>query len=257
MDCSNAVAAKPGLRELDLEMGAAVVVEIRVRAGGTPHGAPPPELPGAWGRSRAQSPLAAAAGPCAWPLKDVATAASGGAATASSTLTVPTPAAEAAGAASAATGGTAATRHLPLPPPLSVPQQLLPSPARTPPPAACAGAGAASAAAAAGDDGLCTICCDRAATCIFMECGHGGYCWRCAHLLYIRPPNECPVCRARIELVLQVADPDVPLGGRAPVLTPGAGERGHGLRLLGCIPCAGGQVLPTDASTTLGHGRST
>ncbi len=112
-----------------------------------------------------------------------------------------------------------------------VPQPLLPSPPRTP-----------VRAATPGDDGLCTICCDRSATCVFMECGHGGYCWRCAHLLYIRPPNECPVCRARIELVLQVSNPDVPLGGQAAVLTPGAADKQFGLALLGCLPCPGGRV---------------
>lgn len=64
---------------------------------------------------------------------------------------------------------------------------------------------AAAAAAAAGsddgdddDEGLCTICYDQPATCVLMECGHGGYCWRCAHLLFARPPSECPVCRQPI-----------------------------------------------------------
>lgn len=61
----------------------------------------------------------------------------------------------------------------------------------------------AAAAAAAGDadlddEGLCTICYDQPATCVLMECGHGGYCWRCAHLLFARPPSECPVCRQPI-----------------------------------------------------------
>lgn len=98
------------------------------------------------------------------------------------------------------------------------------------------------------DDGLCTICCDRPATCVFMECGHGGYCWRCAHLLYIRPPNECPVCRARIELVLEVSNPAVPLGTSAPVLQQGSAASGRpgGASLLGCLPCSGrAQPLPS------------
>jgi hypothetical protein len=68
---------------------------------------------------------------------------------------------------------------------------------------AAAGAAAAATAAAAGsddgdDEGLCTICYDQPATCVLMECGHGGYCWRCAHLLFARPPSECPVCRQSI-----------------------------------------------------------
>jgi hypothetical protein len=73
----------------------------------------------------------------------------------------------------------------------------------TPPGTACAGAAivaaaAAAAAAADEDEGLCTICYDAPATCVLMECGHGGYCWRCAHVLFARPPSECPVCRQRI-----------------------------------------------------------
>jgi hypothetical protein len=62
----------------------------------------------------------------------------------------------------------------------------------------------APVAAAAGhendddDDGLCTICFDQPATCVLMECGHGGYCWRCAHVLFARPPSECPICRQSI-----------------------------------------------------------
>ncbi|KAI8466322.1 MAG: hypothetical protein J3K34DRAFT_434193 [Monoraphidium minutum] len=95
------------------------------------------------------------------------------------------------------------------------------------------------------DDGLCTICCDRPASCVFMECGHGGYCWRCAHLLYARPPNECPVCRARIELVLEVSEPRVPLGASAFVVERRSAARRGTRGLLGCLPCHGGpQVLP-------------
>lgn len=57
------------------------------------------------------------------------------------------------------------------------------------------------------DDGLCTICYDNHASCVFMECGHGGYCWRCAHLLFARPPSECPVCRQPIQQVVELEDP--------------------------------------------------
>jgi hypothetical protein len=67
------------------------------------------------------------------------------------------------------------------------------------------------------DDGLCTICYDRPATCVLLECGHGGYCWRCAHVLYARPPNECPVCRQRIEQVVEMADPSASIGHLAQV----------------------------------------
>lgn len=74
--------------------------------------------------------------------------------------------------------------------------------------ATTAGAAAAAIAAGAGsddgdDEGLCTICYDQPATCVLMECGHGGYCWRCAHLLFARPPSECPVCRQSIMQVRQ------------------------------------------------------
>jgi hypothetical protein len=58
-----------------------------------------------------------------------------------------------------------------------------------------------------GEDGLCTICYDNHASCVFMECGHGGYCWRCAHVLFARPPSECPVCRAPIQQVVELEDP--------------------------------------------------
>jgi hypothetical protein len=71
----------------------------------------------------------------------------------------------------------------------------------------CSIPGCAAPTAAAGghagsddgdDEGLCTICYDNQATCVLMECGHGGYCWRCAHVLFARPPSECPVCRQKI-----------------------------------------------------------
>jgi hypothetical protein len=52
---------------------------------------------------------------------------------------------------------------------------------------------------------LCTICFERAASCVFLECGHGGVCKRCGYLLFVRPPNECPHCRQRIEQVVQVS----------------------------------------------------
>ena len=50
-------------------------------------------------------------------------------------------------------------------------------------------------------DDTCIICYDGTATCVFLDCGHGGFCQRCAYLLYVRPPSECPTCRAAIEQV--------------------------------------------------------
>lgn len=54
------------------------------------------------------------------------------------------------------------------------------------------------------EEELCVICYDGAATCVLLECGHGGFCRRCAYLLFVRPPNECPTCRAVIEQVVEV-----------------------------------------------------
>ena len=39
------------------------------------------------------------------------------------------------------------------------------------------------------------------ASCVLLDCGHGGMCRRCATLLFVRPPNECPTCRRGIEQV--------------------------------------------------------
>lgn len=103
-----------------------------------------------------------------------------------------------------------------------------------PPPGCCAGGGgggghgasaaalppppsAAAAAADTDDDGLCTICYDRPATCVFIRCGHGGYCWRCAHVLYARPPSECPVCRQAIDQVVELEEPHAKVGQPARV----------------------------------------
>jgi hypothetical protein len=55
--------------------------------------------------------------------------------------------------------------------------------------------------AADDDDGSCVICYDAPGTCVFLECGHSGFCRRCARLLYVRPPNECPACRQPLQLV--------------------------------------------------------
>jgi len=214
--------------DLDLEMGhASVMVEIRVRPGGAPRTPQPVPVP----------PLAAAAVSSpkpgvnqhvcnikAWPLED-----------------------DDAASVQTDTDGPADTNN-------SIvhqqqQQQQQPAAARQ----------HAASRCSEGDDGLCTICCDRPATCVLLECGHAGFCWRCAHVLYVRPPNECPVCRARIELVLELSDPHVPLGSRAPVVELNQGrERGVWGRAVaggsgclgGCGPCpgGGGQVQPLETS---------
>ena len=56
------------------------------------------------------------------------------------------------------------------------------------------------------DDGLCFVCCDRGADCVFLPCGHGGACVACAARLWVRPPHECATCRAPVALVVQIAD---------------------------------------------------
>ena len=48
------------------------------------------------------------------------------------------------------------------------------------------------------------ICYDNQPTCVLLECGHGGFCRKCAYMMFVRPPNECPTCRQRIEQVLEV-----------------------------------------------------
>jgi hypothetical protein len=197
------------LADVDVEMGAAVVVEVRVRG------------PAPTGGGDAAAAGKAVGKP--WPAGDAQ----------------PATAADVGSGEKQAHGQADKARVQPL---------LLGSP--VPSPRTAAGRAPPPVAPSDGDDdGLCTICCDRAATCVFMECGHGGYCWRCAHVLYVRPPNECPVCRARIEMVLEVSDPAVPLGGRAPVRFDALGAAaGRGAAavacLAGCLPCPGGQMQP-------------
>mmetsp|Transcript_5459 Transcript_5459/g.18466 ORF Transcript_5459/g.18466 Transcript_5459/m.18466 type:complete len:195 (-) Transcript_5459:301-885(-) len=60
----------------------------------------------------------------------------------------------------------------------------------------------------------CFICFDREASCVFMECGHAGVCRPCANKLWARPPHQCPTCRERIQLVVEL----VP----SPVKSPGS-----------------------------------
>lgn len=55
------------------------------------------------------------------------------------------------------------------------------------------------------DDGCCIICYDAVANCVFLECGHGGYCRKCANRLFVRPPNECPTCRQKIDQVHSIS----------------------------------------------------
>lgn len=110
-------------------------------------------------------------------------------------------------------------------------------------PAAAEAAGAPPAAgataAAAGvdeedDEDLCTICYDAPPTCVLLECGHGGYCWRCAHIMFMKPPNECPVCRRRIDLVVEISDPRSRVGQPAAVRAREP-QRRHRMRAPSCL----------------------
>ncbi|KAJ9522551.1 hypothetical protein QJQ45_008395 [Haematococcus lacustris] len=56
------------------------------------------------------------------------------------------------------------------------------------------------------DDGLCVICYDKPSSCVFLDCGHGGFCKACAYRIFVRPPNECPTCRQHIEQVVELEE---------------------------------------------------
>ena len=71
---------------------------------------------------------------------------------------------------------------------------------------------AAAAASRDTDEDLCIICYDLPPSCVFLECGHGGFCKRCAYLLFVRPPGECPTCRQAIEQVVELTEVTVPIG---------------------------------------------
>lgn len=68
------------------------------------------------------------------------------------------------------------------------------------------------------DDFTCMICYEEdVGHCVLLNCGHGGFCRRCAHLLFVRPPNECPTCRAGIDQVVMLELPVAPVGGEVKV----------------------------------------
>lgn len=60
-------------------------------------------------------------------------------------------------------------------------------------------------------DMSCLICFEELGDHVMMPCGHGGYCKHCAHKLYVRPPNLCPICRASLVSVVKVSL-DTPIG---------------------------------------------
>lgn len=66
-------------------------------------------------------------------------------------------------------------------------------------------------------DMSCVICFEDLGDHVMMPCGHGGYCRHCAHKLYVRPPNLCPICRSRLNSVVKVSI-DAPIGTYTGVL---------------------------------------
>ncbi|GIL97211.1 hypothetical protein Vretimale_2952 [Volvox reticuliferus] len=66
-------------------------------------------------------------------------------------------------------------------------------------------------------ENACVICFDGTATCVLLECGHGGFCRRCAFLQFVRPPNKCPMCRAPIDQVVEI-EPVAAVGQVAKVM---------------------------------------
>ena len=66
-------------------------------------------------------------------------------------------------------------------------------------------------------DTSCVICFEEVGDHVMMPCGHGGYCRHCAHKLYVRPPNLCPICRSRLHSVVKVSI-DTPIGTYTEVL---------------------------------------
>lgn len=85
-------------------------------------------------------------------------------------------------------------------------------------PQAAASPLAPAPAGSSSDDGdeTCIVCYDRPPTCVLLECGHGGFCRKCAHILVLRPPHECPTCRRRIDQVVELEGLEG--GGREPPL---------------------------------------
>ena len=57
-------------------------------------------------------------------------------------------------------------------------------------------------------EGTCWICCTAPANAVLMECGHGGMCVSCATQCWKKKPPLCPLCRARIIMVVKIDEPD-------------------------------------------------
>ena len=56
------------------------------------------------------------------------------------------------------------------------------------------------------DYSTCSLCFDKSANAVLMECGHGGICDKCGERL-LKGGSKCHLCRAPVALVL-IIDPD-------------------------------------------------
>lgn len=66
------------------------------------------------------------------------------------------------------------------------------------------------------DSRLCIICFERTADHVLLHCGHGGFCKMCACRLLVRPPHQCPSCRALVFGAVY-ASPSTAIGGHADI----------------------------------------
>lgn len=51
--------------------------------------------------------------------------------------------------------------------------------------------------------GICLVCYEREQDAVLLTCGHGGTCFKCACDVY-RRSGECPLCRARVDQIVQI-----------------------------------------------------
>jgi hypothetical protein len=71
----------------------------------------------------------------------------------------------------------------------------------------CSTSNAAAATGCGGENGeehgVCLVCCEREQDTVLLSCGHGGTCFKCACDVY-RRSGECPLCRARVDQIVQI-----------------------------------------------------
>eukprot|EP00752_Nemacystus_decipiens_P002063 g1974.t1 len=84
----------------------------------------------------------------------------------------------------------------------------------------------------------CQICFEHDHSTVMLPCGHGGLCWDCGLQIFALT-EECPMCRTKIELLVQ--SPDMP-----PVETGSAGGSAIGHGGMGGGGGEGVEMTPTD-----------